>query len=70
MIAPAGLSANIVAQLNAALGKVITSAEMNSALNKQGLEPQTSTAEEFAAFIRSETEKNSKLIKIAGAKSE
>lgn len=69
-IAPAGLSPNIIAQLHTALGKVITSPELNSALNKQGLEPQTSTPEEFAAFIRSETEKNAKLIKAAGAKSE
>jgi tripartite-type tricarboxylate transporter receptor subunit TctC len=70
VIAPAGLSRDIIAQLNAALGKVVSSAEMVAALNKQGLEPQPGTPEQFAAFIRSEIAQNAKLIKLAGARSE
>lgn len=70
VIAPAGLSRDIIAQLNAALGKVVASQEMVSALNKQGLEPQPGTPEQFAAFIRSEIAQNARLIKLAGAKSE
>jgi tripartite-type tricarboxylate transporter receptor subunit TctC len=43
---------------------------MKESLGRQGLEPQTSTPEQFAAFIHNEVEKNAKLIKLIGMKAE
>jgi hypothetical protein len=37
---------------------------------KQGLEVQTNTPEEFAAFIRTERAQNARLVKFAGIKIE
>ena len=45
-------------------------AEMKEALFKQGLEPQTNTPEQFAAFIRSELAENARLIKASDIKAE
>lgn len=70
VVAPAGLTKDIIAQLNAVIGKVINTAEMKETLTKLGLEPQTNTPDEFAAFIRSEIAKNGKLIKLIGLKAE
>ena len=43
---------------------------MKEAFVKQGLEAQTGTPEEFAAFIRNELAQNAKLVKFAGIKIE
>jgi tripartite-type tricarboxylate transporter receptor subunit TctC len=68
--APAGVSKEIVARLNAAIGNVANTPAMKESFSKQGLEPQTNTPEQFAAFIRSEIAKNARLIKLAGVKAE
>ncbi len=70
VLAPAAVPKDIMAQLNAAIGKVVNTPEMKEALNTQGLEPQTNSLEQFAAFMRSETGKFAKLIKLAGLKAE
>lgn len=68
--APAGVPKDIITRLNAAVGKVGNTPEMKDALNRQGLEPQTSTPEQFAAFIHDEIAKNTQLIKLIGMKAE
>lgn len=68
--APAGVPKAIIARLNAAISKVVNSAEMKESLDKQGMEPQANTPEQFAVFIRGEIEKNARLIKLIGAKAE
>jgi len=68
--APAGVPKSIVMRLNAAIRKVVTSAEMKESLSVQGMEPQPNTPEEFAAFIHGEIEKNARLIRLIGAKAE
>lgn len=70
VLAPAGVPKNIIARLNAAIGKVVNTVEMKEAFKREGLEPQTSTPEQFAAFIQDELEKNARLIKLIGVKSE
>ncbi len=71
VVAPAGMSKDIIARLNAEIGKVINNAEMKKSLiNKLGMEPQTNTPEQFAAFMRDMLEKNAKLIKLIGLKAE
>lgn len=67
VIAPAGVSKDIIARLNAGIVKVVASPEMRETFTKQGLDPQTNTPEHFAAFIRSELVQTAKLIKASGA---
>lgn len=68
--APAGMPKTIITRLNSEIGRVVNTAEMKESLNKQGLEPQTNTAEQFAAFIDSEIERSAGLIRLTGAKGE
>lgn len=70
VLAPAGVPKDIIARLNTAIVNVVNTAEMKQSLNRQGLEPQTGTPEEFAAFIHGEIEKNAQLIKLIGLKAE
>jgi len=64
--APAGTPAEVVARLNAAIGKSMATAEMQALLVKQGIDPQHAVPDKFAAFIRSEIAQNIKLGKLAG----
>jgi tripartite-type tricarboxylate transporter receptor subunit TctC len=68
--APAGTPRAIVTRLNADIGKVVNTSAMKESLNKQGLEPQTNKADEFAAFIRSEIARSAKLIRSTAAKAQ
>jgi tripartite-type tricarboxylate transporter receptor subunit TctC len=70
VMAPAGVARDIVARLATAIGKVMSTAEIRNALNKQGLEPATSTPEQFTAFLQREMALNAKLITITGAKAD
>lgn len=66
MLVPAGTPREIVTRLNAVIGSIVNTPEMSDALRKQGLEPSTSTPEEFAAFIRNEVAQNMRIAKSAG----
>jgi tripartite-type tricarboxylate transporter receptor subunit TctC len=66
VVGPVGISKETLARLNAAIGKVVNTPEMKNAFNKQGLEAQTDTLEEFTTFIHSEITRNAKLIKSSG----
>ena len=68
--APAGVSKDIVVLLNTVIGKMFNTPEVKAALSRQGIEVQTNSPQEFAAFIHSEIEKNTKLLKASGVKSE
>ena len=70
MLAPAAVPKDIIAQLNAAIGKIVNTPEMKESINKQGMEPQTNSPEQFAAFMRNEMAQNAKLVKLAGLKIE
>ena len=70
VIAPASVPKDIVARLNATIGKVVNAPDMKESLLKQGLEPQTDTPEQFAAFIRAEVAANANLIRFIGLKPE
>ena len=70
VLAPAGTPKEVIARLNAAMSEVINVADMKAALNLQGLEPQTTTPEQFGAFIQSDIMENAKLIKLIGLKAE
>jgi tripartite-type tricarboxylate transporter receptor subunit TctC len=70
VLAPAGVPREIVTRLNSVLVKIVNTAEMKDAFNRQGLDPASSTPEEFAAFIRNEVAQNIRLVKDAGIKVE
>ena len=70
VLAPAAVPKDIIAQLNAVIGKIVNTPEMREAFSQQGLEPQTGTPEQFAALIRGEIAQNARLIKLAGVKPE
>ena len=70
VLAPAATPKEVIARLNAAMSEVINVADMKAALNLQGLEPQTTTPEQFGAFIQADIMENAKLIKLIGLKAE
>ena len=70
VMAPAGTPPEIIARLNEAIVKVINAPDTKDLFNKGGLEPQTSTPREFAAFVKNQLEKSRKLTRLAGLGSE
>jgi tripartite-type tricarboxylate transporter receptor subunit TctC len=70
VLAPTGVPKEIIARLNAAVVKAVESPDMKQAIVKQGLEAQTGTPEQFAAFIRDQLAQNAKVVKFAGIKTE
>jgi tripartite-type tricarboxylate transporter receptor subunit TctC len=70
VLAPAGTPRHVVTRLNAELVKIMHSPELKEKLAATGTDPQTSTPEEFAAYIRSEIAKWGEVIRKAGVKAE
>ena len=70
LLAPAGVPKNIIAQLNAVIAKVANTSEMRDLFRKGGVEPQTTTPEQFGALIRREIVENAKLVNLTRAKSQ
>lgn len=70
LLAPAQVPREIVTRLNAAIVKIVNTAEMRQAYMKQGLDPAPTTTEAFGTFIRSEIAQNIALVKSAGIKVE
>ncbi len=69
IVAPAGTPREVVGRLHAALGKVLSNAEVRDKLLAAGIEPAASASpEDFAAFIRSQAETRAKVIKAVGLK--
>jgi tripartite-type tricarboxylate transporter receptor subunit TctC len=69
-LAPAGTPREIVAKLNAEIVKILAAPETREKLSSDGAEPVGSTPEQFAAFIKSETEKWGRVVKAAGIQPE
>ena len=66
VMAPAGTPREIVAQLNAEIGKVLARPDIRERFASQALEPGNQTAEQFGDYLRSEAVKWGKLIRDAG----
>ena len=65
VLAPAGTPASIVSRLNAELNAVLRNAELRERLLKQGFESSGGTPGEFAAYLRAEMEKWTKVVREA-----
>jgi tripartite-type tricarboxylate transporter receptor subunit TctC len=68
MFAPARTPKAIVTRLNAAVVKVMHAPEIRSQFEALGAEPVGSSAEEFTAFVRRESGRYGKVVKLSGAK--
>jgi tripartite-type tricarboxylate transporter receptor subunit TctC len=70
LMAPAATPAPIVSRLNAEVVKVLARQDIRDTLGAQGLEVSSSTPEQFAAHVKSEIAKFSRIGKAAGIKAE
>jgi tripartite-type tricarboxylate transporter receptor subunit TctC len=68
MLAPGKTPPGVIAKLQAEIAKILHAPDVKSRLAVLGFEPVGNTPAQFAAFIRSEMEKWSKLIKETGIK--
>ena len=68
VLAPAGTPRPIIDRLNTEIVKLLKSPDVRDRLIADGTDPAPTTPEEFAAYIKSETEKWTKVIKAAGIK--
>lgn len=66
LCAPAAVPKPILAKLNSDLHQVLNAPDVQRRLVEQGIDPTPSTPEQFAAFIRAETEKWARVVKDAG----
>lgn len=70
MFAPAGTPKPVVDKIQAEISRILKTADVAKKLTDIGLEPVGSTAEELAAYQRSEIVKWAKVVKESGAKAE
>ena len=68
MVAPAGVPAAIVRQLAADVAAIIRLPDVRERLTADGAEPIGSTPEAFAAFLKNEMAKWTKVVKASGAR--
>ena len=67
-LGPAKMPKNLVERLNRDLVKALANPEAVAAMNKTGVEPQSSSPAEFAKYMRSEYQTWGKVVKEAGIK--
>ncbi len=70
VLAPAATPRDIITKLHAGVVRALQNPDVRQRLLHDGAEPVGSSPEEFATYIRSETEKWAKVIKAAGIKPE
>lgn len=70
LLAPAGTPKDVVTRLHTAVNRAMGDAGMKRQLTAVGIEPTSSTPEEFGALIRSEIPKWARIVQSSGAKVE
>ena len=70
LLAPAGTPTSIIGRLNAETVKVLGRADVKATLAAQGLDVAPGTPEQFAAHIKSEIARFTKIARAAGIKAE
>lgn len=66
ILAPAGVSSDVIARLNAEIRKALEHADVKARFAADGAEPVTSSPADFAAYIKTETVKYAKIVAAAG----
>jgi len=69
-LGPKGMSKDLVDRLNRELVKALAHPQVVAAMHKTGVEPQSSTSEEFASYIKREYDTWGKVVKEAGIKAQ
>ena len=70
LLAPAGTSRDVLVRLNHVIVAMVSEPEMRNYLVAQGVDPFTSTPEQFGDYIRTEIPKFAKIVKAAGIRPE
>jgi tripartite-type tricarboxylate transporter receptor subunit TctC len=65
LLAPAGVPRDIVDRLHREIVRAVANPKVSQLLTNLGTQPTTNTPDEFAAFIKSETEKWGRVIRNA-----
>jgi len=65
---PHGTPSEIVRKLNGAINEAITSSEVKQRFEQLNIDSRPTTPEEFAAFVKDQTERWSKVVKEANIK--
>jgi tripartite-type tricarboxylate transporter receptor subunit TctC len=66
ILAPAGTPREIINRLNSEIKKALASPDLKERLANSGVDPLTSTPEQLASYIKSETVRYAKIIKDSG----
>ena len=66
VVGPAGLAPEITHKLQREIANQLLAPDARDSLSKQGAEPVGSTPEQFAAFLKTEADKWSRVVKLAG----
>ncbi|MFZ4759166.1 MAG: Bug family tripartite tricarboxylate transporter substrate binding protein, partial [Burkholderiaceae bacterium] len=70
VLAPAKTPREIVQRLNTEIRRILESAEVRTRLESSGIVPGSGSAEDAAAFLASEVERNARVVKTAGIRLE
>lgn len=70
VVAPTGTPRDIVQRLNKEIAKIVATPAHRDRMLASDFEPTSTTPEQFAAFIKSETAKWGKVVKASGARAE
>lgn len=70
LLMPAGTRREVVEKVNQATHKALARDDVKQRFEAQGVEPLSSTSAEFAAYIKSETQKWGKVVKTIGARAD
>jgi tripartite-type tricarboxylate transporter receptor subunit TctC len=67
MVAPAGTPREVVAKLNAEIGKLMRTDEVKKLFVPTGMDPDPDTPEQFGAYLKADYDKWGKVVKESGA---
>lgn len=70
LMAPAGTPPEVIAKLSSETAKVMAQVDLKERFARLGMEPMTSTPEQFATHLRTETAKWAKIVRDSGARAE
>ncbi len=70
ILVPAGTPKSVISRLNQEIVKAVQSSEVQGRFMEQGLEPVSTSVDEFAGVIRADIDKLAKIIKQAGIRAE